>query len=103
MDQIIQNPGFHHITENFFLNLPFKDIMACQLVNRSSKEILANPIFWIKKWGLKGLSKKNQDDWVKAICLAKNDTKLTEIIVSYIKKVLHREDHVFDIPCQIHR
>ena len=84
-----------------FLNLPFKDIMACQLVNRSSKELLANPIFWIRKWGLKGLSKKNQDDWIKAIRLTKNNTKLTGIIVSYIKKVLYK-DHFFDIPCYIH-
>ena len=83
-----------------FLSLPFKDIMACQLVNKSSKELLANPIFWIRKWGLKGLSKKNQDDWINAIRLTKNNSKLTEIIVSYIKKVLHN-DRFIDIPCYI--
>ena len=74
MDQIIQNPGLQHtIIEKFFLSLPFKDIMTCQSVNKSLKEILtSNSVFWIKKWSLKGLSKKNRSDWIKAICLAKN-------------------------------
>ena len=101
MDQTI-NPGFQHVAEKILLNLPFKDLMAFQLVNKSSKEILDiildNPKFWIKYW-LKGLSKKNKADWIKAIHLTKN-TNLSKILLLYIKKVLRR-DRIVDMPCYI--
>ena len=99
MDKIILNPGFQHITEKILLNLPLKDLNYLQLVNKSSKIFLDDPIFWIKKWLLKGLSKKNREDWLKAIQLTKN-TKLKDIIVLYIRKVLHR-DRIVDMPCHI--
>ena len=67
MDQIIENPGFQHLTEKILLNLPLKDLIHLKLVNKSLKDILDNPMFWIKKWKLKGLSKENRDDWIKAI------------------------------------
>ena len=99
MDQIIKNPGFQHLTEKFLLNLPFKDVISLQLVNKTLKEILEDPMFWIKKWILKGLSKKNKDDWIKAIQLTKN-TKLAKIIILYAKKVLHR-NRLVDFSCHI--
>ena len=99
MDQIIENPGFQHLTEKILLNLPFKDVISLQLVNKTLKEILDDPMFWIKKWILKGLSKKNKDDWIKAIQLTKN-TKLAKIIILYAKKVLHR-NRLVDFPCHI--
>ena len=99
MDQIIKNPGFNHISEKFLLNLPFKDIMACQFVNKSTKQILENPLFWIKKWISKGLSKKNRTDWIKTIRLMEN-TKLVKLVILYIKRILHRNRSV-DVPCYI--
>ena len=99
MDQIIQNPGFQHIAEKIFLNLNFEDLMACQLMNKSSKQILDNPMFWIKKLMSKGLSKPNQDGWINAIQITKN-TKLAEIIALYLKKVLHKNRFI-DVPCYI--
>ena len=99
MDQIIENPGFQHLTEKILLNLPLKDSIHLKLVNKSLKDILDDPMFWIKKWILKGLSKKNKDDWIKAIELMEN-TKLIRIIILYIKKVIHR-DCIVDMPCHI--
>ena len=55
MDQIIENPGFQHLTEKILLNLPFKDVISLQLVNKTLKEILDDPMFWIKKGILKEL------------------------------------------------
>ena len=99
MDQIIKNPGFQHLTEKFLLNLPIKDVISLQSVNKNLKEILDDPMFWIKKWNLKGLSKKNKNDWIKAIQLTKN-IKLAKIIILYAKKVLHR-NRLVDFPCHI--
>ena len=105
MDQIIQNPGFQHITEKILVTLSFEDIIAFQLVNKSCKKILDDPMVWIKKWISKGLSKKNQGKWIKAIQLTNNsnlmNTNWMKInIILYIQKILHWNDD-FDIPCYI--
>ena len=99
MDQIIQNQGLQHITEKILVNLPFEDMMAFQLVNKSTKDILDDPMVWIKKWISKGLSKKNQEKWIKTIKLMSN-TNSAMVIILYIKKVLHRNRFV-DMPCYI--
>ena len=75
MDKIIQNPGFQHLTEKILLNLPVKDLISLLSMNKTLKQILEDPMFWIKKWTLKGLSKKNKDDWMKAIQLTKKRYK----------------------------
>ena len=99
IDGIIQNQGFQHLTEKILLNLPVKDLISLLSMNKTLKQILEDPMFWIKKWTLKGLSKKNKDDWMKAIQLTKT-TKLAGIIILYIKKVLHR-NRIVDMPCHI--
>ena len=106
MDQITNNPGLQHITEDILLNLDFKKIQVCQSVNKNFKEILNDPIFWLKKWRLNGLSKENHTDWVKAIQLTKSkklatNTKnknLATNILLYIKKIIE-VGHFVDVPC----
>ena len=69
MDQIINNPGLQHITENILLNLDFKNLQVCQSANKNFGQILANnPIFWLKKFrlitkspGLQSLQQINED------------------------------------------
>ena len=99
MNQIIQNPGLQHITENIFLNLDFDDLLSCQLINESCNELLKNPMFWLKKWSLRGLSKKNEADWVKAIQMTRN-TNFEKNLLLYIKKVI-KFGHFVDVPCYI--
>ena len=100
MDQIIKSPGLQHIIENVFLNLDFKDLLACQFINKTCKQILANPMFWLKKWRFyRGLSKKNQADWTKAIQLTKG-TIFEKNILLYIKRVI-KTGHFVDVPCYI--
>ena len=64
---IINNPGLLHLAENIFLNLGPEDLEKCQIINKSSNQILDNPIFWLMKFGQGSLTKKNQEDWIKAI------------------------------------
>ena len=69
MDQIINNPGLQHITENILLNLDFKNLHVCQSANKNFGQILANnPVFWLKKFrlitkspGLQSLQQINED------------------------------------------
>ena len=97
MDQVFNNSGLQHITEIIFLNLDIEKLQVCQCLNKSSKEILKNPIFWLKKW--KGLSKNSKKDWTKAIQLTRN-TNLEENVISYIKRAI-KIGHIVDVPCYI--
>ena len=64
MEVILNNPGFQQIAENVFLNLNYEKLETCRLVNVFCKDILDNPMFWLKKFIRRGLSKKNQiDGW----------------------------------------
>ena len=67
MDSLTKNPGFLHISEKIFLFLNHDNLMNCRLVNRSWKNVIENPIFWIKKCNQKGLSKQLYKDWTKVI------------------------------------
>ena len=78
MDQIINNSGLQKITETIFLNLDDKDLQECQHLNKSSQKILANPLFWLKKW--KGLTKKSKKDWTKAIQITRNMPLETNVL-----------------------
>ena len=98
---IVNNPGFQNITEKIFLNLNFEDLMACQLINKSCKEILDYPMFWLKIWRLRqGLSPKNHSDWAKAIQMTQNTT-LKGNVCSYIKKIVQIGHLFVDVPCFI--
>ena len=98
---IVNNPGFQNITEKIFLNLNFEDLMACQLINKSCKEILDYPMFWLKIWRLRqGLSPKNHSDWAKVIQMTQNTT-LKGNVCSYIKKIVQIGHLFVDVPCFI--
>ena len=100
MDKIVNNPGFQHITEKILLSLDYKDLLECKFINKSFKEILEGPMFWLKKWRLtRGLSKKNHHDWIKAVQITKN-TILEEDVDSYIKMII-KIGHFVDVPCYI--
>ena len=69
MEKILKNPGLEHLAENIFGNLSDEDVEVCRGINQSSREILDNPMFWLRQFG--SLSKKNQKDWFKVIQSAK--------------------------------
>ena len=101
IDKAINNPGLTHIAEEIFLNLDFKDIMACQSINKSCNAIINNPLFWLKKWRLRGgLYKKNETNWIKAVQRTRN-TNIERNVDLYIKKIIKVNNHIMDVPCYI--
>ena len=56
-------------------------------------------MFWLKKWIQRGLSKKNQKDWIATIDETK-DKELMKIVLLYLKKILKKQDFI-DVPCFI--
>ena len=99
LENFINNPGLQHLAENIFSHLNYKDLDACQLVNRSCRSILGNPKFWLRKFIQQGMSKKNQNDWINAIQLAK-ETDFERNLQLYLKRSLWKAK-LIDIPCYI--
>ena len=98
LEIFLNNPGFHHVAEEIFWNLNFKALENCQQINQSSNEILKNPLFWMKKLVRRGgISKENEEEWMKALKLAKNSNK-EEHVVMYLKWKL-KNNKVVDLPC----
>ena len=101
MEEILKNPGLQHIAEEIFWKLSYEDLENCRLVNQSCKQILENPMFWLKKFVQRGqFSKKNQSDWAKIIQLSKETSNIEGNICLYLKKCLKNEK-VTDLPCYI--
>ena len=98
-ENVIKNPGLQHLAEIIFSYLNYNDIKSCQCINRSSKSILANPKFWLQKLVQLGMSKQNQNDWIKAIKLTKN-TDFERNLQLYLKRSLCKRTMI-DIPCFI--
>ena len=94
MEKILKNPGLEHLAENIFGNLSCEDVEVCRGINQSSREILDNPMFWLRQFG--SLSKKNQKDWFKVIQSAKNSDK-EKVILRYLQWNLKKE--AVDLPC----
>ena len=94
MESIINNLGLQHLAEKIFWNLDTEHLKICRLINLSCKQILENPIFWLKKF--KKLSKENQTDWINAIKVVKNSEEINAII-SYLQWNLKKD--AVDLQC----
>ena len=98
MENIINNSGLQHLTENIFLNLNYEDLKKCQLINQSASQILDNPIVWIKELFRKGLSKENHKAWMEAIQSSEIISTKKKHIAAYLKWNL-KIKKAFDLPC----
>ena len=57
MEKLLKNPGLVHLAENIFNNLSDETMEICRYINQSSREILNNINFWLRKFA--NLSKEN--------------------------------------------
>ena len=95
LEKILNNPGLVHLAENIFSNLDNEKLDASGQINQSSKQILAKPIFWLRKFT--ALSKENQKDWMNFLQQVKN-TDIEKYIITYLKWNLKKEASA-DLPC----
>ena len=99
LENLTNDADIQHLAENIFSCLSYKDLEACQLINQSSRVIISNPRFWLKKLVQNGMSKNNGNDWLKSIELAK-DTDFERNLQLYLKRSLGKAK-MLDIPCYI--
>ena len=64
-------------------------------------------MFWLKRFIQRGLSKKNQEDWIEAIQMTRDGrvpVNMEKYIVLYLKKYSQNVRVVdFDVPCYLNR
>lgn len=96
LEIILNTPGLVHLAENIFNNLDHDSVKVCQDINQSSKQILDDPMFWLRKFG--NLSKENQNDWIK-VFQSKKDAAQEKAIISYLKWKLKKDAMVDLLPC----
>ena len=97
MENIIKNPGLQIIMENIFHNLDLEKLEICRFINDSSKQMLDDPMFWLREFIQRGISKENQNSWIKAIQITKG-TELEKHVLSYLKRS-RKKKSVVDLHC----
>ena len=85
MEEIISNPGLQHLAEKVFCNLDVEDLRICEQINQSCKQILKNPMFWLRKF--RYLSQESQKDWIKII-QSMTSSDCEKIIIPYMQRSL---------------
>ena len=85
MEKIISNPGLQHLAEKVFWNLDVEDLRICGQINQSCKQILKNPMFWLRKF--RYLSQESQKDWIKII-QSMTSSDCEKIIIPYMQRSL---------------
>ena len=95
MDILTKTPGFRYVAENIFINLDFEDLENCSQVNKSWREILNNPSFWLRKLIQFGvLEKKDQSSW-KIVVQLQNQifiNKFEEKITQHLKQICLKDE-----------
>ena len=86
MDLITKNTGLQHISEEIFLNLDHKSLLKCFEVNTFWKEILINPMFWLKKCVSKGINKQDELEWAKLIQTLKKTSEKV-LVMSFLMQI----------------
>ena len=71
LENFMKSPGLQHLAENILLNLDYQTLEHWgdinQVFNQFLNVTMNNPMFWLKRFIQRGLSKKNQEDWLEAI------------------------------------
>ena len=88
LENFINNPGLQHLAEIILLNLDYQTLELCKSVNDTFQQFLNatmnDSMFWLKRFIQKGLSKKNQEDWLEAIQMTR-DANIVKYIVWYLE------------------
>ena len=98
MENILNNPGLLHLTENIFRNLENQKLEVCEGINQSLNVILNNPSFWLGKLIQRGLSEQNKKDWINAIQLIKTSDMYKNVTL-YLRWKLKMNSKKSDLPC----
>ena len=109
LENFVKTPGLQHLAENILVNLGYATLEHCRNINETFKQFLNvamnDPMFWLKRFIQRGLSKKNQEDWIEAIRMTRDGkvpANMEKYIVLYLKMYSKNQRVVdFDVPCYL--
>ena len=106
LENFMKSPGLQHLAENILLNLDYQTLEHWGDINQVFKQFLNvtmnNPMFWLKRFIQRGLSKKNQEDWLEVIQMTR-DGRLPANIKKHIVwhlKMYSKNERVVDFDVQ---
>ena len=85
MENFTKVPGLRGISEDIFKLLDKKSLMDCRLVNSSWKNVLEQPMFWLKKMNLEKASMNFQRSWKKLAQQLEDGHPKKEFVLTLIK------------------
>ena len=88
MEAITNSPGLQHISDDIFKLLDKKSLINCREVNSSWKNVLDEPIFWLKKYKREYPSSDVPKSW-KTLAQELEGEKLRNEFVLTLIKIWH--------------
>ena len=85
METLTKNPGLQHVSEDILKLLDNKSLLICRLVNSSWKNILDQPMFWLKKLDQQNFPLEIQKSWENLVKELYNDQVSKRLILIMIK------------------
>ena len=98
MENIANFKNFIDIGEKVFEHLDFKTILDCKLVCQSWNQIVANPMFWMKKLKKMGQSSEASKKWIDLISKSKelevSTMQITKALIIMHKRVTKLNNYI---------
>ena len=85
MEKFTKIPGLQRISEDIFELLDKKSLMDCRLVNSSWKNVLEQPIFWLKKMNLENVPMNVHQSWKNLAQQLEDGHPKKEFVLTLIK------------------
>ena len=85
MEAITKNPGLQHISEDIFKLLDTKTLVSCRSVNSSWKNVLNQPMFWLKKLNSQDMPLDVQRSWKTLVEELDDDQVANELVLIMTK------------------
>ena len=90
METITKIPGLQHISEDIFKLLNKKSLMNCRMVNSSWKNVLNQPMFWLKKLNSPDMPLDVQRSWENLVDKF-NDEQVANELALIMSKIFKRK------------
>ena len=94
MEIITKSPGFQHIAEDIFSLLEKKNLLEYRTVDKSWKQILDQPRFWLKKQNRHDLLEATEYFYMSGFRQGRNDHKCVSCGNSFSSKGFLKR-HIF--------
>ena len=98
-DEITKIPGLQHVSEDIFKLLDKQSLKDCRLVNSLWKNVLDQPIIWLKKINIINQYEDIQRSW-KTLAQELKKDQISKIFVLVLMKMYYQKDEI-QSPLQI--